>query len=294
MQRFTVSVEKYYDQVLARGNDGIKTCAIWAEACRKPINELIARYDLAGKSILSLGAGEAFEEFWYSEAGCRLTLNDINPAYENALSRLAPAAPPSPNLDYVVGDAAEFLRGNREHFDLLYVSSFHPDEIRREKIQQEFIRGYMRHWLRIVSWVGRRFGFRHSIASWPRDAQTYVDTLFHAFEHVRPGGMIIFQHYRGGVSLDSNPHYVEDVASQFSQRGATLLEVFAFRKSPGNILVVASKENEIDAAQSMKRILQRPPLTVFHGRFANETLKSDVVKVYEFGNMNVSPATAFA
>ena len=56
--------------------------------CKPTIGELICRYDLNNRKILSLGAGAAFEEYWMANAGCELTLVDISPEIETYVASL--------------------------------------------------------------------------------------------------------------------------------------------------------------------------------------------------------------
>lgn len=133
--------------------------------CKEAIAQLVDRYCLRGSHLLSLGAGRAFEEFWMAKAGCSLTLVDLDldpvARLEDHLSSLPPASSESETLDYVIGDALEYC----EHappatFSALYVSSLHPDEIRRETIQAAFV-------------AERTESARQSYLTWPKGTRPY-------------------------------------------------------------------------------------------------------------------------
>src|SRR5262249_15145029 len=148
--------------------------------CQPTINNLIERYGLHGKSVLSIGAGEGHEEYTLNTAGCRLTLNDVNPAFEAYLKRLSPVTPQHPKaLVFSNEDAGEFVRRcDPGTFDVLYVSSLHPDEIRREEIQMNFV----------VQHEGTNI--QRGI-TWPKGTEPYLQMLMDAFMTVKSGGLII-------------------------------------------------------------------------------------------------------
>jgi hypothetical protein len=250
--------------------------------CQPTIKNLIARYGLAGKSILSLGAGEGHEEHTFHSAGCRLTLNDVNPAFEPYLKRLpAVGLDHSRLLTYSNEDAAEFVRRCPEGtFDLLYVSSFHPDEVRREQIQSTF------------AGKGQRSVF-YSGVTWPKGEKPYLDILVEAFRTVRPGGLIMFQHYRGGVDISFNSHYLESVRKQFAEHRTALLEAYCFRQAPSVLLNVAFKGDEKAARVFGETIRRNPEIFSFHGRFHDQGIKGQVTKVFDLVQPQISVATAF-
>lgn len=112
--------------------------------CEAAIRQLVDRYELASKDILSIGAGRTFEEYWMGKTGCRLTRVDLDldtvARLEEHLLSLPPALAAPETLSYVIGDALEYCKSAAfAKFGVLYVSSLHPDEIRREEIQKTFI-----------------------------------------------------------------------------------------------------------------------------------------------------------
>ena len=180
MTQYIVDAESYYRGI----NDDLETSSEQTFAgaakvflCKPAMSGLIERYSLDNTLILSLGSGAAFEEYWFHKAGCKLILNDLDiPTHkiEKYLKTLPQAA--ATDFVFLIDDADNTLSELPEsHFDALYVSSFHPDEVRREQIQEEF--------------KGRRTEDEaHHYVTWPRDSLPYSNTLVSAFSKVKTGG----------------------------------------------------------------------------------------------------------
>jgi hypothetical protein len=289
MNTYDVRASEYYAGLTDTEIGSIPTSFVGTKnvfLCEAAMSGLIARYDLAGKSILSLGAGIAFEENWFHRAGCRLTLNDLDQpsvgieGYLRTLTRVDESLPDM--LRYEIGDAADSVKKYAPSaFDVLYVSSFHPDEIRREMIQEEFKK------------CRSDEEARHNI-TWPSDEKAYIEVMMLAIERVRPGGLVIFQHYRGGVYSDANPHYLKAVQVQLAENGATLLEAYAFRKSPPHMLLVAYRGDAEQALEfARQQLSDRPCIRTFHGRYPDEAIKTDVVKIFDIADVSIRPESAF-
>ncbi|HEY6258035.1 MAG TPA: hypothetical protein VIY51_19805, partial [Xanthobacteraceae bacterium] len=177
-------------------------------------------------------------------------------------------------LTYIVGDAAELVGSSDGRYDLVYVSSFHPDELRREGLQRRTSPG--------------KEDF--SLAIWPRGEEAYHPTLMSATRLVRDGGLAIFQHYRGGANVALDPHYLADVQWQFVAHGLSLLEVYAFAVSPRILLVVAIKGSLDDAAALSRVLSTRPAVKEFFGRHPGKWRKH-AVRVFSAGSMPRSERT---
>lgn len=247
------------------GNDNIAMC----EAA---IRQLVDRYELAGKDTLSIGAGRAFEEYWMGKAGCRLTLVDLDldtvARLEEHLLSL-PRTPAGPEtLSYVIGDALEYCKSAAfAKFGVLYVSSLHPDEIRREEIQKTFI-------------AERTEAARQSYLTWPRGSRPYSQYITAGWSLIADGGLAIMQHYRGGVDVVMQPHYLDDMQDQMAEFGLALLEAWCFRQSPQHLLVIAVKGGHEHVSAWEGRLASRPPITTFHGRYPDASIKNDVIKIF--------------
>lgn len=240
--------------------------------CEMPISQLVARYCLSGRKILSLGSGRAFEEFWMARAGCVLTLVDldVDPAarLEDHLQSLLPSASESDELNYVIGDALEYCYGVQAgSFDALYVSSMHPDEIRREMIQQAFI-------------LDRTEAARKSYLTWPKGTKPYSEYVTAGWPLIADGGLAIMQHYRGGVDVVMQPHYFDDMQDQMSEFGLTLLEAWCFRRSPQHLLVIAVKGGQEEVQRWQTHLANRQSISTFHGRYPDASIKTDVINIF--------------
>jgi len=72
------------------------------------IRQLLKRYDLDHKKVLSVGPGVGIEEYWlYKQGGCALTFvdRDEHRSIEPYLRALPPAGSNERALTYFVGDA---------------------------------------------------------------------------------------------------------------------------------------------------------------------------------------------
>ena len=106
--------------------------------------------------------------------------------------------------------------------------------------------------------------------------------------------MAIFQHYKGGVSVDRNPHYIDAVRSQFREHGAELIETYTFRRSPSHMLAVAFIGRVSEAQEYARQVLSsRLKIQTFHGRYPDESIKTDVLKTFDILNPAVNPASVF-
>ena len=275
MNRLNFSHGLLFDNLAETGPGGDQVAQSKRDLCRDAMLGLIERYQLAGKSVLSLGCGESFEEFWFHDNGCSLTLNDIDLHFD-------PEGCQGTGLIFYHGDAGAALADIEDgQFDLLYVSSFHPDEIRREEIQAEF-----------ATRRSPEQAYHH--VTWPEDEMPYHETLHAALSKVRDGGLAIFQHYRGGVYIDSNPHYLDAIEKQFQSMGVRLLEVYVFRRSTAHLLVVGYKGDAAPALELSKALKARPEIKTFHGRYGDKDISTDVLNVFELADEQIRPRKVFA
>jgi SAM-dependent methyltransferase len=265
VERYRVLIGDFFD----RRADGIDNAfGRLIATCEEPIKQLIARYDLAEKSVLSIGAGEGFEEVWFARAGCPLTLVDINPSIGAFCASLPPAAGEPGAFTYVIADAEDYVATATNLFDVLYVSSFHPDELRREELQGP---------------AGR----------WPAGEDPYHLALMRAASLLKPGGLAIFQHYRGGVNIAVQPNYLDDVRRQFRRHGLAPLEAYTFRSSPKYLLLVAVKGRHDDAAALGRSFQRRSSISEFHGRFPGPERKR-AMRIYSAAGLAVSQSAELA
>jgi hypothetical protein len=244
------------------------------EACEKPMQGIIARYNIRNSKILSLACGTAFEEKWFYESGNRLTLNDLDvPNYhtERYLKYLDKCEGDGPDcLTFFIEDAAETAKLCKgKGFDFLYISSFHPDEIRKGNLQKEY------------NATRSLFDRVRNPATWPPNEKPYLPVMMEVTKAVKDNGIIIFQHYAHGVDLYRNPQYLTALKDQFGANGNTLLEVYCFKKAPAIILLSAFRGSEEEAKKYLSGIQNNPAITQFHGRYPNESIKTNIDKVYD-------------
>lgn len=275
MHKFIFSPELFFSAIVDPDRGNGRSVEINRGYCRDAMLGMVERYQLASKSVLCPGAGEAFEEFWLFQNDCELTLNDIDLPIDADDC-------PGTGLVFYHGDAGEALEDIQDgQFDLLYVSSFHPDEIRREAIQTDY-----------ATRRSPEHAYHH--VTWPDDKLPYHTTIYDALAKVKDGGLAILQHYRGGVCIDSNPHYVEAIERQFKSAGLQLLEVYTFRRSTAHLLVVGYKGDASHALEFSKSLQARPEIKTFHGRYGDKEISTDVVKAFELANEQIRPREVFA
>jgi hypothetical protein len=259
MRTYHLDLQNYARTRIESGNTSF---AKNISLCERPIRELCARYDIKGKTVLSLGAGDAFEEYWMAVSDNRLTLVDITDPvaeYEAALSSEVQ------NDRYIVGDAGEFVDGCEETFDILYISSLHPDEIRREELQADFVKT-------------RTFMQAVNHRTWKAGTEAYHPIIERALRLVKSDGLIILQHYRGGLDIRFNPDYVADLERQFGRHGVRVVELHHFRASPAHLLVTARLCDRHSLSRFRVWLMGCPEITIFHGRYDND-INKDVVRI---------------
>lgn len=287
MTKYTLKSQEFYSDLFCEGQPLTKNNypgAADVKLCKVQIENLVNRYSLFKKSCLSIGSGIAAEEYWFHKHECALTLIDIDENEFFDIESYIKEKPSTLNgdLTFFIDSADSALKETSDNFyDFLFVSGFHPDEVRREEIQEKFK-------------LHRTSEEAYHHLTWPTDASPYLDTLVDAFAKIRRNGLVIFQHYKGGVSLQSNPHYLSSLISQFEENGVTLLEVYAYKQSSQHLLVVGFKGTYQQACNfSSACLLDRVEIKTFHGRYPNEEIKNNVVKVYDILNPHVNINSAY-
>lgn len=247
------------------------------ERCRTPMGELIARYGLAGRSVVSVGASGGHEEYWFHAAGCPLTLVDLDEdgALEPHLARLAEHAGDGPrDLTYVIEDAIAWARTGPEPSHLLYLSSFTPEELRRREVNAEGAAepgALRRKAIGGINYAAARTLKRRllpGVRTWPNDAPAFGEPMQAlATGLVAPGGLFAYQSYATPVDLLDNPHLVGLTRSQLADWGFQLLALYAFVPWwSATTLTVAFRGTPAEAAEYRREIAANPELTEFHGR----------------------------
>jgi len=242
--------------------------------CGPAMQQLIRRYGLHGRSVISIGAGRAHEEFWLHKAGCRLTLVDNFEGYEfdeayKARLEQARTTRRRNAVEYLVGDFFEFIAAADETsaaFDVCYVSSFAPDELDREAIQASY---------------RKRLSAQEkyeSYQSWPEGMPPFLQAIMDCSKLLKPGGLFLLQSYRGGVDVEHNPHYPRMIREQMELNGLIPLELHYFERSPAVIHLAAVKGAQ-EARERRRRLATARPIEEFHGRFPDAEVRSRVKRL---------------
>lgn len=202
---------------------------------------VIDRYHLAGTSVLSIGCGSGYEEFWFWESGCSLTLVDLDQhaAIEPYLKTIPSPASPEDTLTFYVGLAQELPRGAGQ-FDVCYLSSFTPDEFHRRDVQ---LRQPLNVAIRALRGVSRFVKFLpHLPYRWPSDTAPISDLVIDAVtQYVRDGGLILSQSYYYGVDVLANPRFVSQLCMQLSSHGFCLEDLHCQTQRPDISLLAARR-----------------------------------------------------
>jgi hypothetical protein len=82
MPLYKVSAKEYFDKLPSSVKYSSKSTFTATyeniQKCKVPITNLVQRFKLKNKHIISLSCGTAFEEFRFHNSGCRLKLNDLD------------------------------------------------------------------------------------------------------------------------------------------------------------------------------------------------------------------------
>lgn len=203
------------------------------EEVRDTINHLADCYSLDGKTVLSVGAGRACEEYHLMKRGCRLHLVDNNGEGTVADPVMRSMTDRDTGLLYTLGDFRRY-KGDQSA-DVLYFSGYYPDEARRE-------------------FIYRKLPGPHAI-KW-RLLGPFSRSVMRATRALKPGGLLLVQSYYGGVEMKDHQDYIRACESQLSRAGMTLMDVYCFSRTTGVKFFAAIKGKPI----------QRGELARFHGR----------------------------
>ncbi len=229
---------------------------------KDPINQLCLRYNLRSKRILSLGSGNAFEEYWMYKNGVNLILNDLGADY-SSLSKYINNLPIGDGLTYYLEDANETIK-KLNSIDALYVSSFTPDELRRGQIQREVRLNNKKNLWRLIE--------GHT---WPEDRHPYHKIIRDSISLVKRDGLVIFQHYCGGIHPLKFKNYYPLLIKRFKELDLTVIDIYAKRLNNSIILITAIKGDSIPKLG--------PEIRTFHGR-CDPIIGKDIIKIFDYNS----------
>lgn len=206
----------FYDEFLA-GLD--------VEMFRIPMQDLIKRYDIRGKKVLSIGPGECRQEYWFSFDKNSLLLVDIDEGGELEPRLLRAESSKdrdsTETVSFALGDARRLNDYLVEPFDVLLSFSFTPDEYHRTKVQND----------------NKKHIFQ---STWPIGAQAFSPLLCEMFKQLPEGALLLSLSYCGGPDATSLT-YLASVKDTLNAQGMKFLEAYVLKSSPGVHLVVAQK-----------------------------------------------------
>lgn len=241
------------------------------EACVPVVRELVDRFDLRGRNLMSVGAGGGFEEIAFLKNGVRRAfLFDIDEhgQLQNILPQLHRPGNLNAPIAYVLDDFTKVQpqRSDLEPIDFLYFSSFTPDELRRSQIRDEYMAPNS-----LIAKCQQKL--RASDPNWP-DATSPIHEIITAAidQYLVDGGIFVLQSYCGGISPTWNPGYVTQWQRTLAAHDVELLEAYCFVVAPGVTLWVGQKckapgaERDEKIKQTRSSLTNRPPLMTFHGR----------------------------
>jgi hypothetical protein len=267
-EEFWVDPKRYYSEVEIR-DDVAGAVRLREDSYEHRVeiamSNVIKRYELSGKNILSLASGAAFEEYWMLRAGNRVTcVDDFSDHRGISRVQAATTAKESSAFRYVKSDFYAFVaQSEPEPFDVCYISSFPPDEYAREEIQAAY---------RARLTQDEKFS---SYKSWPDGMPPFLQPMMDARKLISPGGLLLIQSYRGGVDIKENRHYPGMIEEQMAKNDLALLEIHYFRQSPG-IVLIAAAAGLGHQQQWRERLDRAAPITEFHGRYPHDSMRREV------------------
>jgi hypothetical protein len=234
------------------------------QQCDEPIRQLVARYDLAGRNFMSIGAGGGFEEVVLLKHGLRRAyLFDIDE--HNTLTQILPTLEKPDLADapihYTLDDFTKTQPNSAElePIGLLYFSGFTPDEKHRLDTMQA-------HHKRATEGTATS-----KDPDWPANTAPFHGIVIRALNHyLVDGGVVIIQSYYGGLDPMSNPGYIKAWKDFLAQHGIQLLEAYCFTASAAVTLWVGIKATSEAGRRAVEAFSKdqanREALTLFHGR----------------------------
>lgn len=280
MKRYVVSYEEYWSGL---ENGAVQQDRYFFPVCRafveKPIGQLIDKYAIRGKRILSIGSWTGHEEYWFWKAGNQLVLADLDGG--NVIEAYLQSLPEKKDdgLVYIIGDAFGLAREQAGVCDICYLSSFEPDERYRGTIVAGNNRRPGRLLLRAVDKTARAMHIPLRVArrTWPDTADPFSDEVIAlAGRFLTDGGLFISQSYASPIDITRNRHMIALAARQLRRHGMELLRMYHLDRYPWVTLTIGYRGTAGDARTYMEAIAANPDIDTFHGRHAMDGDMQDV------------------
>lgn len=255
-----------------------------SQLCEKPITQLIDRYDINSKSVLSIGPSYGHEEYWFHrKGGCSLTFIDIDESHtiEDYLKKISLQAEGS-HLVYGIGDASDLSMDGSQRFDVCYFSSFTPDMLKNRKVADRISKSSVR---RAFDRLSRKSDASYSGGPWPDNEEPLSNLTSRILRYSlkSDGGLLLYQSYGSNVDART-PGYLSAIRKQLLAIGIFLLETYYFIGYPSVHFFAAYKGSESHLKDFLKDLANRPELTRIHGR-AQVTFRG-LAKFYDLSREN--------
>jgi len=259
-RKYHVSFQKYFKIFPSKESDKTR------ERTRESMNFLINRFNIKKKSILSIGPGSADEEFWFGTIGNILTFfeideSDIIEKYIKKDFNQLKSNSKNDELTIYLGDFTNSETPDIGKFDILYMSGFTPNEVRRHKIMSAYTKINQYPGQKILENI-----YGKSDPAWPAWEKPFHPSIEKGLKYLKEGGLFIYQMYYSAPDVDANPHYIQLTKMQLLDNGIIPIEFYGFKNGGGYLLIVGLKGTPDDALQYINKISNNPPLLKFHGR----------------------------
>jgi hypothetical protein len=239
--------------------------------CASSMTQLIERYNIKNKKVLSLACGNGFEEYHFLQHGNSLVMSDADLPYGTIKPWVEKCSVQhDTGVSFNIEDCREAPNrySNKAKFDVIYISSLHPDEVYRGRIQSNYIKSNL---------LKSLFTFK----TFPK-MDFYSEYVTPIFSILKPGGIIIMQHYGFTVPIALNESLIPNCSEHLNQFGLSHLETWAFKNNTGNCLNVFGKMNEDNAKELVTNLNGKPEISMLNGRYTAmlSSKERNILKVY--------------
>lgn len=213
-------------------------------SCEIPMRQLMEKYGIYNKRVLSIAGGPAFEEYHLAQSN-DVTIVDLD---ENGrIEKFLRSLPRGDDFTYVIGDAMAY---EEEPYDVVYISSFVPDEMYRRKRASRRLFD-PRVPAKLCSVLGIQY------RAWDRAWDPFHSSMQKFLSLVKKPGLFIVQSYATGLPGDG-PDFIESLNKFFTHYGFVLNRVYVKHITPNWYLIIASNGDY--------KIMDEPEIMDFNGR----------------------------
>jgi hypothetical protein len=237
---------------------------LYASYLETPIKQLMQKYNIYNKSIISIGAGRGYEEYWFAKEN-KVTLldNQSLPLFDNEepildyVTSLMPPKSEDDELRYIIEDAVKYKEN--EKYDVVYLSNFPPDEYYK-KLQANVIRQFIPP---VFSSLFRKMNI---FTYWKRTWVPFHSSVRYIMSHyLKENGLFILQSYYAEVP-GNFPEYTEALKDFFKGNGMHLVRLYYYAFEPYKHLIIAFKGSKKELTDYVESIKNNKDITTFFGR----------------------------